>query len=343
MGWTDEGITSWETDELFLGPLWKISHILWKATQERGEVTESGDFEAIDEPDYLSPLYNLGTLYDIDKYVIGRWSGVDEDQFGNTYISPFINYTDRDGNYEKEATKPARWNSATILTAIGRTEFIRIYDIVKLIIIPGILEADVPSQYLKPLIYDWVNQIYQLLNLFRWTIYDNLVGNDALDSYQKFVLVDDDYATAAALWPANFTQGIAFFSDVSASQRSGFNERTVLGRNYKINTYTSLTDKYTHQADPYEFIEATLDGVNPGTFDDFGDDVQENTYSLIGTYTNSDVFNDVTMHDNLTKYSGDVPPDLGDGVFGWRSKPNDGFVVMRWDVEDGFEYVTELN
>jgi len=342
MGWTDEGITSWETDELFLGPLWKISHILWKATQERGEVTESGDFEAIDEPDYLSPLYNLGTLYDIDKYVIGRWSGVDEDQFGNTYISPFINYTDRDGNYEKEATKPARWNSATILTAIGRTEFIRIYDIVKLIIIPGILEADVPSQYLKPLIYDWVNQIYQLLNLFRWTegilTFFNSFPADTAFKVKESQGVD--YATAAAAWPANFSDEVRGTpNDKATSNQIGNVE---LSRQYCVDEgdhyYNSLTDKFFHEADIYPYI------VKFGTFANMGDDVAENTYSKAVTYKKDEDRVLWSLYDNLDKYTGNVPPDYGAGTgnLGWQVDDDDGFALLRWDVEDGFEYVTEL-
>lgn len=251
--------------------------------------------------------------------VLGDW-GSDFDDLLDALIPLYVNHADSGGNWDDEAAI-VMYSEASMLTAISASE--RIY-----------------SGAGVPLLADWAEQAYAILNKLLWT--RNALTLDELKQRYGEASFNTDWPTTwadvttdynAAGWTADAAEGdiAQAIGHKSTSEPEGW-----VGRiRSKLQAAPWTGAKCT--IDWYLYVEAPPWGT--ATWDDDGEGLTEDALWRFQSADGPD--DSATRTSNFPTSSETMPPEPDDpgGTItkGWWASAY--YAVLKWDVTGGFAYV----
>ena len=345
MGWNETGITTWDEEHLALRSMHDIFVPIIKAVKERNEIELFDTYWDSVDP-YLLPYMTSSALSEvfikIDDIVVGEW-GLEQ----GTPNPTWVNYTDNGGSWHKQTEIPY-WTKTGILSELGQSEYIRYQGTTVQYqpSFPGAPVVDVEVSQLQPLpSVEWVIQIYKMLNLFRWNRKPARAFSGFLRDQKKKFSQGVDYLTAAAAWPANYSDDINNDGTRVVASNNITTGLVELLRQYTEDDDLQAVSPYRSPSLANYKYDVTIYVVpeNNGTFDSHGDNIEKDKLALVERFTGKQDYKLPWGYRNSPNFTDGVPNDPGaNAATGWVIIDT-GDAVFEWDVTDGFEYVTELN
>ena len=364
----DDGM-DWTIDRTGYPPEWAYAEALRLAIIERATVavvSVPASLQAVIGPG--SPLKIGSGQYwwkSSGNWYVAGWANTTFDALMTTLIPYFVNHTDHDGDWSgQSAQAPApMWTEAALLTAIGAASRLKQE------------AAYTGGAFNLPILWAWMKQQYDLLNLLRWTKKTGAIeggerGEAIFQSggYYGGGYYTDSWPDAKArslpwiLYGGAITEPIAYYvSSYGTEYNRGGDHRLVMdaGR-YKTRIQLAATGLYTGVAHEAQLYARTVsvgaessDGPCHNTYlDPFGN--TENWYFV------QEVFGNAKTSRRLSNWVGEDPrfspteawcdePDkqpiadwgYPDAVNTIGSKIEAFTYVLKWDVADGFAFVTQ--